>query len=480
MRYLFHLVLLTLLSSQAAQSQKNAGPNRNDEDYRAFQDTTPPSKLKKLLGKADTLLKKIDEKVSVLNTPPKNLTPADNYVLSEKEAKSPIAFSWTPISPLPKEGVTYRFRLFEVKKGQSPAEAARANKVFEEKNIANETKLSCCTNPIVVWPIAADSKYGWNITAISSNGNVLGSSDVTTFSEDSPCSPGYKMENVKAECGADGKVHVTGTIVIIPKPTITVKQIALTKIKETNPSGANVSTSISTFPKVLTGSGNNYDFSFIINADMCNKGLYIGYNINYDCSVTEDNTPVFGCGDSIKNIPCCTCTFCDDIQWRTGEQATSVSKDKGDNWFINLGQPVSVPGQKIKSFKAEIISFSHKAANGNEECISCHTNSNSFGKFTNGQLTTEQWGTLNGVFPVIPTGAGNTHHTLHWFTAAGSSSMMDANKLNLTISVPPFSTIDCCDDEFNFCIRYTFTTVDCKTCSKVVCYTKIKRVHKSK
>jgi hypothetical protein len=63
----------------------------------------PKTGVGKIPNKADTLLKKVDEKINNLVTPPKNLTPADGYVLTEKDAKEPIAFSWSPVSPLPKE-----------------------------------------------------------------------------------------------------------------------------------------------------------------------------------------------------------------------------------------------------------------------------------------------------------------------------------------------------------------------------------------
>jgi hypothetical protein len=166
----------------------------------------------------------------------------------------------------------------------------------------------------------------------------------------------------------------------------------------------------------------------------------------------------------------CKCNYCDNVKWELSEDSiVRPVKDKEGNWFLYLSQEINIAGQNIKSFKAEVISFKHRSVSGNEECIVCDKNSSTFGNITTGVLNATSWGSVNGVFPVIPGGGGNTHHTMNWFAANGSTTTMGGN-LQMLISAPPFSTIECCDDFLEFCIRYTMTTKSCESCSIVVCY----------
>ena len=96
--------------------------------------------------------------------------------------------------------------------------------------------------------------------------------------------------------------------------------------------------------------------------------------------------------------------------------------------------------------------------------VGCNKDDQSFGNITGG--TFGSWG--NGVFPLYS--SVTTHHTINWFGATGTTIPMAGQTITLNISAPPFSTLSCCDDEIKFCIRYSFTTADCQTCSYVKCY----------
>ncbi len=394
---------------------------------------------------------------------PQLIAPANGKVLTETEQKQPITFRWTPLIPKPKEDVSYKVTVVEIRKGQSASEARIASNSLLETIVKNQTQMLTKGTIASIAPISKDSQYGWYVQAIGQEGNVLGTSEMAMFRATSQCSPDYEMKNLKAECGKDGKVHVTGNIVITPKSTITINQISLMDIKETNFSGAFVPTSILIFPKNLTGVSNIYAFDFIINSAFCNKDLYIGYNINFKCTTTGQTIDL-PCAEIVKNIPCCSCTFCDQYK----DLEVKTEKLTFDGGFVNLSTSFSSPSIAITTLKAEVISFAH---NGKEACIGCNKDPKTFGNISGGTFGT--WD--NGVNPL--TGSITTHHTMSWFGTSGSTTNLSGSDLNISISTPPLSTLDCCDDEIQFCIRYSFTDKECRTCSFVKCY-RMKRKNK--
>lgn len=397
--------------------------------------------------------------------PPQIIKPANGTVFSEADTKKPINFLWTPVVPRPNEPITYRLKIWQLMQGQNAAQAMKVNQPLITKDVDNLTQAvisNLITGPCKP-PYMCD--FIWNVEAVSTervqagNPKSYGTSQPTTFSVISPCTPEYEMKFDGVSCGDDGKVHVTGHIVITPKPGVTITQITLTGLKETNSSGVNVSTNV-TLPLNLTATGNNYSFSFIINDNLCNKNLYVGYTITSTCSTTGITSPTY-CADFVA-IPCCTCTFCDQYKdWGFSSENVTATTDVPNS--INVSTTVNAPNISIKSFKAELISF---VQNGKqEECFGCNKDGQTFGNFTGG--TFGAWG--NGFFPLA--GTNTTHHTLTWFSATGATTNLSGSALNLSFTAPPLSALGCCDDEIQFCIRYSFTDKDCRTCSFVKCYT---------
>ncbi len=114
-------------------------------------------------------------------TPPTLISPAEGKVLSETEQKQPINFRWTPHVPRPRESITYKVTMLEVKKGQTATEARNlGNKVYENK-VENQTQLAVIIEKSFL-KIANDSKYAWYVEVLGVKGNLLGSSEVAVFS----------------------------------------------------------------------------------------------------------------------------------------------------------------------------------------------------------------------------------------------------------------------------------------------------------
>lgn len=124
--------------------------------------------------------------------PPQNTTPVTGKVFSKDEMKQPFIFRWTPVLPKPKADVQYKLRVVELKIGQTPAQAIRTNTTLFEKDVINQTQLLRGNDIVVIWPIASDSKYAWNVQAFI-NGKLIGESEATTFEpccgDTSCCSP---------------------------------------------------------------------------------------------------------------------------------------------------------------------------------------------------------------------------------------------------------------------------------------------------
>ncbi|MBK8611383.1 MAG: hypothetical protein IPL84_15950 [Chitinophagaceae bacterium] len=449
--------------------------------------------------------------------PPVNQLPVDGKVFTKEEIDQPIRFTWSPVIPTPKEPVLYKVRVVEIKKGQPMAEALRTNTptdIFEVKNSTQTTaKLSKRCN---------NCEYIWNVEAIGTervqggNPKNYGSSEPTSFGTQSPCSPDYEFISDSVYCGADGKIHVKGHIKITPKPSITISQISLTQIKETNYSGANVSTNIATLPQVLSVNGNNYYFDLIINSDMCNKQLYLGYTIKYFCSVTGQNMDL-PCGDSIPNLPCCICDPCKTLGVTIrNDRLTSTGSTSGQ--ILLSGILSGLDPNVVKKVTMELVYYNIEQT-GDENCVQCAENkewgnfikpaSHYFSNYNQGILNGinfgREWTWLSKVKKECDNhgngGVGDGHsgplntkcttcgtttslnpseNQNNTFSQVGFSTSLTpiiiqppfprVNTFSLPIAVPPGSSLKCCSDKIKVCIRYTIWDFCCKACDIVKCY----------
>lgn len=305
-------------------------------------------------------------------------------------------------------------------------------------------------------------------------------SNPVVFRMSSTCTPTPVPVIVSANCNDQGSINVTGKIdfnYMAADPSnplnnhdINITNVTITGVEDQaqNPVATNL-----VFPKVIsTATADQYAFDFMVNQSMCNKILYVKFTYSYTCQSSngsiETNGPIV-CSVA-KEMPCCNCTYCDELQWAFAENDTTVY-DYGSN-TINVSSGISSPNVTIKSFKAEIISY---VQNGKPECMANNKNSQTFGDFTTGSFAS--WG--NGFFPLG--GSKTTSHTLNWFGVPGSTIAIGGTPkpINLSISTPPLNALDCCDDTIQFCIRYSFTDKDCRTCSFVKCYT-VERQHLTK
>ncbi len=405
-------------------------------------------------------------------TPPQNTFPANDKKFTEAELKLPITFRWTPVVPKPRESVTYRLKVWQLMQGQNSTQAMRSNQPIVEKDVANLTQA--VINNIYTGPCKPPylCDYIWMVQAVDKEGKPIGSnsgnSEPTSFSM-SNCSPEYELKFDSVYCGQDGKVHVQGHVAITPKIGITINSVQLTALNINNYLGAAVPTTL-TLPSTLTAAGNNYPFSFIVNVDMCNKKLFVGYTINSFCNSTGITSPTY-CADSIA-MPCCKCNLCDSsiVKWTLPQQIKFDSTTTNNT--ATLYGAISFGPYPIVKLSTEIVDF-YWYTEG--DCKKCSNNDFYWGNLVSGNI-----GGMMGTS--VADAAGTpipSSHQLDFISNTLNGIMLN-NTLNLNISLPPQTQLSCCTDCFRFCIRYTATFMHngvCKTCSIVKCY-EVKRTHK--
>lgn len=121
---------------------------------------------------------------------------------------------------------------------------------------------------------------------------------------------------------------------------------------------------------------------------------------------------------------------------------------------FSLGQSINIstsPYKLIRSIKAELSYFEYLPEN--ENCLTCNTNSVTFGNFNSGSTAN-----VNG------SGAG-THELSFQFTPPKQPGNFP---MSMVITMPP--SVNCCEGVVRICIRYTVLFDDCTACSRVVCY----------
>lgn len=70
------------------------------------------------------------------------LSPADGKLFEKSDASKPVLFRWTAVTPKPKEAVTYRLKVWQLRQGQTVVEAMRINQPVITKEVTNITQAA--------------------------------------------------------------------------------------------------------------------------------------------------------------------------------------------------------------------------------------------------------------------------------------------------------------------------------------------------
>jgi hypothetical protein len=117
---------------------------------------------------------------------PTCMAPENGKQLSEKEAKKPIVFRWTPIIPKPAEPVTYRLRVWQLMQGQNAVAALKSNTPIYEKEVSNLNQFPVANLLSSLSCDGGECRFVWTVQAITKDekyyGKNNGQSDYFTFS----------------------------------------------------------------------------------------------------------------------------------------------------------------------------------------------------------------------------------------------------------------------------------------------------------
>ena len=290
-----------------------------------------------------------------------------------------------------------------------------------------------------------------------------GFSDPVTFSVSSSCAADYQFSIDSAVCVEGKKVRVYCHVVFnninsIPSPNPTLSNATFIDNATNLPiTTSNFSTSIS--PLSLLPAGTPIPFSFDAEGETCDKTIRITYDINWDCPSGPQH--IVACVDSFK-LPCCYCNYCDmpenmNIQ-DVSHSATPVATDN-----LNVAQQFNISPKNISKITAEIVYMEEDQME--PACKQCRKNENAVYHFIGTNTATWNSGTA------INASSGNNASTfptkiLEWGTNAQGNLAF-----SLTIGLPGTAPLKCCERHGKVCIRYSFTDIECKTCTLLVCYT---------
>jgi hypothetical protein len=385
-------------------------------------------------------------------------------IMELKQGDLRPAFQWKVNSSEP--GQSYSIKVVEMHEKQSPEDAIKTNTpILEEKGI----KETSFPYPSSVKPIAPGKKYAWFVTIWDERGKQHGQSAPAQFSAGG-CDVQLTMKLLSVTCLPATKGNNNYKICVSSTYTSSVYNLTY----------ANAGSGFKAYPPSYSPT---YAVSNITpGLQVQNSGSATTLNYCFDVSVPAGQTAIkVGLQGDDKDpgpivcqpgaeldvvLPPCTCTICDQYKdWSFSRE--NVTATTAAPYTVNVDAIFNAPNVIIKSFKAELISFVH---NGTEACFGCNKDAETFGNFTKGKFAS--WG--YGVFPLD--GTNTTHHTLTWFSATGATVNLSGQPISIQFTAPPISPLSCCDDEIDFCIRYSFTDTDCRTCSYVKCYT-VKRKH---
>ena len=221
------------------------------------------------------------------------------------------------------------------------------------------------------------------------------------------------------------------------------------------------------------------------------------FNIEIPISSTEITSNVSGeimAGTTVLSqnsqsytdeIPDCACNTCDRWEYNDTEHALKKFNYNDHPFNFQIVQELQILGiDPIMEVKAEIISVQHIA--NDPQCYACTKHENKMGLFSFHTMQPRE-------IYNKPFWAFNGNGVIGWNNAGGSIDENNDRYTNqviwrakvpvigvdfskkqrfvMPISLPDPSSLDCCEHNYKVCVRYTFTDVNCITCSYEQCYT---------
>jgi hypothetical protein len=402
---------------------------------------------------------------SEVYSPPVNQMPVDGKVFTKEEAARPINLKWIPVQPKPQRPVNYKVTIKQVEKGQTPAQAMKANKAIDVLEVKDETqttyKLAQRTNNV---------EYVWNVEAVSAeiarqgeNPKSYGASGATSFMVSSPA---IMITNFKATCGAN---YGTYTYTVTIENTGS-NPFNLTTLGFASSSGIISSvTSAPAIPSAVINPG-------VINALTITGGFtYTGtYNagVVVNASGFQVGNPLLTSQDTeMDSIYPCVCHDCD--QARLSVNNPSVAVTNANTGVYTATGSINISGlPSIYGIEMQVLTYSYSATPAS--CSNGVTSVENSGVFY-------QSGTTINSLPVsmlneTVSGLPSTNNGVAKNIRITSATALPASiPFNLVMGLPtplPGMNADCCKMTYKVCIKIkVFYDKDkCRSCVFTYCF----------
>jgi hypothetical protein len=443
------------------------------------------------------------EATNVDYAPPALITPANSKKFTLPQLMQPIVFRWTPVIPKPKEAVTYRLRVWQLMEGQNGVQAMRANQPLVTKNIENNTQATVTnllTGPCKP-PYLCD--FIWSVQALGRNGKPIGSnngnSEAYSFKMSNDID--IQIDSVSVTCCKDG---IQNFVIIIKNNlsnTVKITQLKIDKVNgyTNNPA---ISGLAPTLPINIAGNGSQTFTGSIKCIDTAKTiRFYVAAEDAVDNAITETEVET----DTLQ----CACDPCRTLGVEIkNDKLTIISNSSNE---ITLSGTLSgLDPNKVKKITMELVYF-NITQTGDSNCAKCAQNkewgnfippaSYSFNGFGNPVLNGGNFGRLwtwistsEKVCNDGTTGGG--HNGENKLACDNCGTMPSPNNKNiapeqnqnaniiiqpgtgipkgngfsLPIALPPGSSLSCCGDKIQVCIRYTWWDFCCHACDVIKCY----------
>jgi hypothetical protein len=181
---------------------------------------------------------------------------------------------------------------------------------------------------------------------------------------------------------------------------------------------------------------------------------------------------------------------CDDFKKTVTTTVTVLGTAASGYTSVKFVPTFNAGPKPIKQVRISILNFETNSSN--KECLTCESNTNSYGAMSVPQgITGGGKDAIEGmVYPSNPLTYycptcpptwrnGRLTHEVIWGSNSGPGyNLMDGvgdQSTTFTVSVPKKSSLSCCDDTIKVCVKYSFTDIDCKTCDTIICYKVVNR-----
>ncbi len=413
---------------------------------------------------------------------PSNMMPVNGKVLTKAELNQPVTFRWKPVTPPPlNNDVVYTIKIYEVNKDQQPIQAVNANTpaFVKEVNITQaiwqlpSNKLNPKESKTYAWSVRATNKAG------KPYGENNGTSELTTF-RTSSAGCGATLTVTKDSCigpAINGiykhRICVTYTAdntnscdILFNHPSNnTTTNFGMSQSGQSNifccrtpgTSISNFSTALNSLTSTLAQNA-SVSFCFDLLVPVSATGVkFTAFGL------CDDNSGNFNTADPNDSITLkqCEISCCSDMSKIVTQTTNNYSS------FPLIGITLTVGPKPIKKVQMDLV---YLKATTNENCPVCKNRWELWGTIFNlgGDWASQLdgfGGASGGLFQ-------GTSHELTWVNNNGVDMYNSPKSLNILALVQinfPAPFTSCCNTDFEYCIRYSFTDTSCVTCDTLIC-----------